>query len=140
MDTKGNLVQENNIQSRLLAICDPDSDEDEPTYNEKGSFSENTILETSKKSGKKRRPQLDSDTLTRKFTGRDAQKLKKEIQSESQRMTRESAIHLPYHKPKSRTLTLKEFLQNRSCFSTAVPISNSKRPPSLAIKMSTDQL
>ncbi|GJQ76720.1 hypothetical protein Trydic_g15568 [Trypoxylus dichotomus] len=138
MDTKGNPILEKNNQSRLLAICDPDSEEDEPTYSDTEGYSENTISETSKNSRSKIKSRLDNDTRTKKLTGRDAQKLKKEIQSESQRMTRESAIHLPYHKPKSRTL--KEFLQNRSCFSAALPISTSRRPPSLAIKMSTDQL
>lgn len=72
------------------------------------------------------------------LTGRTALQLRKEIQSESQRMTRESAVNLPYHKPKPRTL--KEFLQNRSRFTTTAAALTSKAPPSIAMKMSIEQL
>lgn len=71
------------------------------------------------------------------MTGKEAAELRKEIKSESQRMIREKNISLPYHKPKS--YTLKEFLSKRPKFSSALPISE-KMPPSVAIKMSTEQL
>lgn len=71
------------------------------------------------------------------MTGNDALKLRKEIQSESQRMLRETKVSLPYHKPKQ--FTLKEFLSRRPKLSTAVALS-SKLPPSLAIKMPKEQL
>lgn len=71
------------------------------------------------------------------MTGKQAAELRKEIKSENQRMLREKNISLPYHKPKS--YTIKEFLSKRPKFSSAVPM-NVKVPPSVAIKMSTEQL
>lgn len=69
------------------------------------------------------------------MTGRDALKLKKEIQSESQRMIRETKVSLPYHKPKQ--FTLKEFLSRRP--KLAINLTT-KVPPSVAIKMPKEQL
>lgn len=63
---------------------------------------------------------------------------RREIQSESQRMTRETQVSLPYHVPKSHTL--KEFLQKRPKFAAYVPNSLAKAPPSVAIKMTREQL
>lgn len=71
------------------------------------------------------------------MTGKDAALLKKEIQSESQRMTRERNISLPYHRPKQ--FTLKEFLSKRSKLASVLPIP-AQLPPSIAIKMSPEQL
>lgn len=71
------------------------------------------------------------------MTGKDALKLRKQIQSESQRMLRETRISLPYHKPKQ--FTLQEFLSKRPKLSSAVTL-NTKMPPSVAIKMQQEQL
>ncbi|KAI4467903.1 claspin [Holotrichia oblita] len=132
-------MEESDNRSRFLAICDPDDSESELNLSTEESYSEPIVSEGRKKyRNKKLKPISDIDDQRKQLTGRDAAKLKKEIQSESQRMTRESTISLPYHKPKARTL--KEFLQNRSRFATAVPSISGKTPPSLALKMSTDQL
>lgn len=71
------------------------------------------------------------------MTAKEAAKQKIEIQSDSQRRLRESRTSLPYHKPKSHTI--KEFLEKRSKLASALPVIP-KAPPSLAIKMSKDQL
>lgn len=71
------------------------------------------------------------------MTGKEAQKLRKEIQSESQRMLRETRVSLPYHKPKQ--FTLKEFLSKRPKLASAVVLP-AKVPPSVAIKMPKEQL
>lgn len=63
---------------------------------------------------------------------------RREIQSESQRMLRESHVSLPYHIPKSRTL--REFLLKRPKFAAYVPNSLARTPPSVAIKMTREQL
>ncbi|KAK9729121.1 hypothetical protein QE152_g16063 [Popillia japonica] len=157
IDNKSSIVEESDNQSRFLSICDPDDSDDELKLSTDENYSEQTVSRKKCKT-KKVKPMANlqqKQTVSRKkcktkkvkpmanlqqkqLTGRDAAKLKQEIQSESQRMTRESSINLPYHKPKSRTL--KEFLQNRSRFATAVPTITCKTPPSLALKMSTDQL
>lgn len=71
------------------------------------------------------------------MTVKDAQEQRKLIQSESQRMLREKHISLPYHKPK--THSLQEFLARRPKLSKATA-DLVKAPPSVAIKMSMDQL
>lgn len=69
------------------------------------------------------------------MSAQEAAKQKLEIFSDSQKRLRETNVSLPYHKPKS--YTLKEFLQKRS--QMALP-KVTKAPPSVAIKMSRDQL
>ncbi|XP_018573516.1 claspin-like [Anoplophora glabripennis] len=124
---------------RLSALCDSDSSEDEASVENK--LDENNCLgETnviSKQYKKKQKPKENVARKPKKMTGKEAAQLRKEIKSESQRMLREKKISLPYHKPKS--YTIKEFLSKRSKFSSAVPI-NVKAPPSVAIKMSAEQL
>lgn len=71
------------------------------------------------------------------MTAQEAAKQKTEIHSESQRMLREANVSLPYHKPKS--YTIKEFLEKRAKLASALPLIP-KAPPSVAIKMSKDQL
>lgn len=71
------------------------------------------------------------------MTGKDAQNLRKEIQSESQRMLRESRVSLPYHKPKQ--FTLKEFLSKRPKLASGMSLPV-QVPPSVAIKMQKEQL
>lgn len=71
------------------------------------------------------------------MTGKDALKLRKEIQSESQRMIRETRVSLPYHKPKQ--FSLKEFLSRRPTLSSTLNMTV-KLPASVAIKMPKEQL
>lgn len=71
------------------------------------------------------------------MTSKEASKQRQEIHSESQRRTREATVSLPYHKPKTRSIT--EFLKKRPCLATAIPLST-KVPPSVAIKMSSQNL
>lgn len=71
------------------------------------------------------------------MTAKQAAQERLEIHAESQRRTREANVSLPYHRPKTRTIT--EFLKKRPCLATAVPIS-SKIPASVAVKMSAQEL
>lgn len=71
------------------------------------------------------------------MTGKEALQLRKEIESESQRMLRETKVSLPYHKPKQ--FTLKEFLSKRPKLSSAVTLT-AKVSPSVAMKMPQEQL
>lgn len=69
------------------------------------------------------------------MTPKEAAELRKEIQSESQRMLREKNVSLPYHKPKSHSL--RDFLARRPKLAV---LGIARAPPSVAIKMSTEQL
>lgn len=71
------------------------------------------------------------------MTGKEALKLRKEIQSEAQRMLRETRVFLPYHKPKQ--FTLKEFLLKRPKLSSASTLT-ARMHPSVAIKIPREQL
>lgn len=59
----------------------------------------------------------------------------KVIQSESQRMSRETSLNVPYHRPKQHTL--KEFLSRRSIQRPAV-LHNKK--PVTSIRMNKSQM
>lgn len=74
------------------------------------------------------------------MTVKQAMKQRQEIQSESQRMLRESRISLPYHKPKS--YSIKEFLQRRPRLTLSELNSSDSNSlgVSAAIKMTNQQL
>lgn len=72
------------------------------------------------------------------MTAKEALQQRQEITSESQRMMRESRVSLPYHIPKARSI--KEFLQNRPKFASPLAQNTCQTPPSLAMKMSVQQL
>ncbi|KAG5890226.1 hypothetical protein JTB14_028767 [Gonioctena quinquepunctata] len=139
---KGEIMPEDALQrkSNWTALCDSDSN-DEDQYNEtvtlednNDQLSEDTVIQPKpyrKKSKKK------NEENPKKMTGKEAAQQRREIQSESQRMLRETNISLPYHRPKA--FTLKEFLARRPRFASAVP-SSINAPPSVAIKMSRQQL
>ena len=59
----------------------------------------------------------------------------KVIQSESQRMARETSINVPYHKPKQHTL--KEFLSRRSI---QRPANLQNKKPMASIRMNKTEL
>ncbi|CAG9813451.1 unnamed protein product, partial [Phaedon cochleariae] len=142
-DYKGKLIVENPKTKKSLwtDLCDSESSDDEvnqepenPTDNGNVPFLEEEILEPIPYKKKHKPKGGDSE---KKMTSKDAAKLRKEIQSESQRMVREMDVSLPYHRPKQ--FTLKEFLSRRPKLASTVPTA-SKMPPSIAMKMSRDQL
>ncbi|KAK5647608.1 hypothetical protein RI129_002500 [Pyrocoelia pectoralis] len=128
-DNVENLIE----VSRIAAICDSESSEDEHGYTnvcaEKVQSNQQTINKKSVIRPKKERP-------PKKMTAKDALKQRQEITSESQRMLRELPLALPYHKPKERSI--KEFFQNRPRLSVI------KNEPdlhaSVAIKMTPKEL
>ncbi|XP_028135625.2 claspin isoform X2 [Diabrotica virgifera virgifera] len=142
VNSKGDLVREQPAKksNNWTALCDSessadeDNDEDKPKCDEDDSMSEEDVIKPVKYK-KKSMPKEEGEP--KKMSGKEAAELRKEIQSESQRMKRESNISLPYHRPKS--FTLKEFLSRRPKLASAVPMA-AKTPPSVAIKMSIEQL
>lgn len=134
INNKGELVPENGsdfstMKSRLSALCDPESSDEEITTENNDCEPHKEVPIKYKKSIRENKP--------KKMTGKDAAELRKEIQSESQRMVREANVSLPYHKPKSHTL--KEFLTRRPKLAASVAVPTNL-PASLAIKMCTNQL
>ncbi|KAJ8925628.1 hypothetical protein NQ315_009472 [Exocentrus adspersus] len=137
-NSKGELLPEDAYQNsstvtRLISLCDPESSEDDA---ETGKYEESIEREIGP-TKYKRKSKPSSKPKPKKMTSKDAANLRQEIKSESQRMLREKNVSLPYHKPKS--FTLKEFLSRRPKFASAVP-ATAKAPPSVAIKMSEEQL
>ncbi|RZC32724.1 claspin -like [Asbolus verrucosus] len=135
-NNKGELVPENSSanptkKSRLSGLYDSDTSEDEQI--EENVIEDSIIKPVVYKPPRKR----NKDDKPKRMTAQEAAKQRTEIQSESQRMLRESNVSLPYHKPKS--YTLKEFLQKRTKLASALPLIP-KAPPSVAIKMSKDTL
>ncbi|XP_030763518.1 claspin-like [Sitophilus oryzae] len=151
-DSKGEIVPENSsnvIKSRLATLCDSDSEE-EYTVNDDVSPpndpSEEDMIEQTQHNNEPKKSRINTKKPKvqnkvsddpKPMTPKEAAELRKEIQSESQRMLREKNVSLPYHKPKPRSL--KEFLARRPKLATATSIIG-KAPPSVAIKMSTEQL
>lgn len=70
------------------------------------------------------------------MSAKEAEEQMKVIQSESQRLARESNLSVPYHVPKKHSL--KEFL-NRRNINKPIPIMNSVKTAA-AIKMSKEDL
>ncbi|XP_065168149.1 claspin-like [Atheta coriaria] len=124
VNDKKELVPERNIADGLAALCDPESSDDERQIQP---------LAYKKKPKKK-----GEEPEEKRMTAKEAAEQRKEIESVSQRMLRESHVSLPYHKPKQRSL--REFLQNRPKFASSVPSDISKVPAAVAIKMSREQL
>ncbi|CAG9860448.1 unnamed protein product [Phyllotreta striolata] len=108
--------------------------EENNSGSEKGYNSGNEIKKSIKY---KRKRSVKNNDEPHEMTAREAVKQREEIRSETQRLVRESNISLPYHRPKS--YTLKEFLARRPKFASAVPLAT-KTPPSIAMKMATEQL
>ncbi|CAG9837231.1 unnamed protein product [Diabrotica balteata] len=139
---KGELILEQPARksNNWTALCDSessadeDNNEDKPKSDLDNSMSDEDVIKPVKYK-KKSKPNEEGEP--KKMSGKEAAELRKEIQSESQRMKRESNISLPYHRPKS--FTLKEFLSRRPKLASAVPLA-AKTPPSVAIKMSMEQL
>ncbi|XP_072390290.1 uncharacterized protein Claspin [Diabrotica undecimpunctata] len=142
VNSKGDLIPEQPAKksNNWTALCDSessadeDNNEDKPKSDLDNSMSDEDVIKPVKYK-KKSKPKEEGEA--KKMSGKEAAELRKEIQSESQRMKRESSISLPYHRPKS--FTLKEFLSRRPKLASAVPIA-AKTPPSVAIKMSIEQL
>ncbi|KAL1512938.1 hypothetical protein ABEB36_002437 [Hypothenemus hampei] len=125
------IVSETNLnlqKSRLALLCDSDSDHED-------DHDQEILTDQQSKSNSKTKETREVPKTV--MTAKDAAELRKEIQSESQRMLRERNISLPYHKPKSRSL--KEFLTKRPKLGSIVT-SMETVPPSVAIKMSIEQL
>ena len=131
-NSKGALITETTsmVTPSLSALCDSDSEE-ELDHNIIDTTVENLQPRAYKRARKKNTDE------PKKMTVKDAAKQRSEIRSESQRMVRCSNVSLPYHKPKSYTIT--EFLQKRSKLASTLP-PIPKASPSVAIKMSKDQL
>lgn len=70
------------------------------------------------------------------MSAKEAEEQMKVIQSESQRMARETNLSVPYHVPKKHSL--KEFLSRRN-INKPIPIMNSVKTAA-AIKMSKEDL
>ena len=131
-NSKGALITETTsmVNPSLSALWDSDSEE-ELDHNIIDTTVENLQPRAYKRARKKNTDE------PKKMTVKDAAKQRSEIRSESQRMVRCSNVSLPYHKPKSYTIT--EFLQKRSKLASTLP-PIPKASPSVAIKMSKDQL
>ncbi|XP_066138261.1 claspin-like [Euwallacea fornicatus] len=146
-NSKGEVVPENEVltqKSRLAMLCDSDSEDDNQVLSEhcesNDEFFNKEKKQSSKKVSKENKTNLEStnDGVPYKMTPKEAAEQRKVIQSESQRMVREKDISLPYHKPKPRSL--QEFLSRRPRLSKAAESESSRAPPSVAIKMSNEQL
>ncbi|KAH1014426.1 claspin isoform X1 [Dendroctonus ponderosae] len=129
--------------SALALLCDSEShDEQMPSKQDYSLSEKEPTQQTSGKSAKirlQRQFEKDRENFPKKVTTvKDAAEQRKQIQSESQRMLRERTISLPYHKPKTRSL--KEFLSRRPKLSRALPEQAKRTAPSIAIKMTNDQL
>ncbi|KAJ8972250.1 hypothetical protein NQ314_000268 [Rhamnusium bicolor] len=125
-NSKGKLIPETSdsnftIQkSRLSTLCDPESSDEE------------VHQETSEKEHN-----FDDEVIKPKHYKKKCKPKKNEEENPKKRMVREMNVSLPYHKPKS--YTLKEFLSRRpKLISASTPAT--RTPPSVAIKMSTEQL
>ncbi|XP_060536035.1 claspin [Cylas formicarius] len=148
-NSKGRLLQENSSsqnKSNLEGLYDLESEDEFISEGEKESlqqlsqqnFSEKQKIPKFKGKSKStlKRGKAKSQKLKR-MTPKEAAEIRKEILSESQRMIREKNVALPYHKPRSHNI--KEFLSQRPKLAITVPLSIAA-PPSVAIKMSTEQL
>ncbi|XP_055612911.1 claspin-like, partial [Uranotaenia lowii] len=86
----------------------------------------------------------NSEDRPQRMTAKAAMEQMKVIQSESQRMTRESQISVPYHRPKQHTL--QEFLNRRNinkpaqALATGSGLAEGRRKLAAAIKMTPEQL
>ncbi|XP_056639001.1 claspin [Diorhabda sublineata] len=125
--------------SRWAALCDSESSADEINENDhnESNLERGMSDEDHKPIPYKKKPKSKEENGPKKMTGKEALEQRREIFSESQRMTRQSNVSLPYHRPKSHSL--KEFLAKRPKLATTVPLA-SKIPPSVAIKMTMEQL
>ncbi|KAF7279020.1 hypothetical protein GWI33_007661 [Rhynchophorus ferrugineus] len=144
MSSKGEVIPEgtfNTMKSRLATLCDSDSEDEAfesmPQYNQVIDESQHEDKKKYTKSQKRTKDQTKTKEDLKPMTAKEAADQRVEIQAESQRMLREKNVSLPYHKPK--THSLKEFLARRPKLASAIP-DIGKTPPSVAIKMSTEQL
>nr|XP_022913905.1 claspin-like [Onthophagus taurus] len=113
-------------------LCDSESSDEE-----NGKEMESPIIPIKSKLSSNR-PQKLVEENPKKMTAKEALQQRREIWSESQRMTRETNVSLPYHRPKTRTL--KEFFEQRPKFSTSVPDGSVCVKPAIALKMNMQQL
>ncbi|XP_066244848.1 claspin-like [Euwallacea similis] len=147
LNSKGEVVPESELlteKSRLAMLCDSDSENDNQVLSEHCESNDESSNEEKrqslKKVSKENKSELEftGNDVPHKMTPKEAAEQRKVIQSESQRMVREKDISLPYHKPKPRSL--QEFLSRRPRLSRAAESESSRAPPSVAIKMSNEQL
>ncbi|KAF2898057.1 hypothetical protein ILUMI_08118 [Ignelater luminosus] len=126
-------------RKRLAALCDSE-DSDEEIIPQRPSETNSKVPPKSKNVRKNVKKSAREEPFGKSMTVKQAMKQRQEIQSESQRMLRESRVSLPYHKPKS--YSIKEFLQRRPRFSVlGLNTSNSNSlGASAAIKMTNQQL
>lgn len=137
METSENTVFKS---SRWSALCDSESSADEMNQNDgnKSDVDQDGMSEEVPKPIRyRRKPKSKKETGPKEMTGKEALEQRKEIFSESQRMTRQSNVSLPYHRPKSHSL--REFLARRPKLASALPLVP-KTPPCIAMKMSMEQL
>lgn len=123
------------MKSRLKALCDSESSEDEPSIH---NFEISTEKEECHSKIKSIKAKKIDKTREKNMTAKEYENQKLEIKSESQRMQREQNVSLPYHRPKTRSL--KEFLEKRPRFTAALANKGGKTPPILAIKMTNQNL
>lgn len=138
--TNGDLQLETEKKSKesfgLSNLCDSESSEEDNNSDEDNKYEDEAPVSNIKSAALKRSKKTEEKP--EKMTAKKALEQRKEIFSESQKRVRESEISLPYHKPKIRSL--KEFLQNRPKFASALPDVNKTLSPSTAIKMSKEEL
>lgn len=116
----------NNMKSRLQDLVDLESDEEREESDKEREESDepSSPVRQSKTTGKhkKKDPKLKLRKVSLRASKEEAMK---QIQSETQRLVRETEISLPYHNPKQRTI--QEFLERRKVISSfPVPTVASK--------------
>ncbi|XP_050474667.1 claspin isoform X1 [Bombus huntii] len=116
----------NNMKSRLQDLVDLESDKEREESDEEREESDepSSPVRQSKttEKHKKKDPKLKPRKVSLRASKEEAMK---QIQSETQRLVRETEISLPYHNPKQRTI--QEFLERRKVISSfPVPTVASK--------------
>ncbi|XP_062535830.1 claspin [Armigeres subalbatus] len=116
-------------------------DESRPAKSDKDSGSNDSGSDSETgASNQKRSP----NKKPQRMSAKTAMEQMQVIQSESQRMAREAAVSVPYHRPKQHTL--QEFLSRRTVFKSAVGLNTpeklaaGRRKAITAIKMTPEQL
>lgn len=112
--------------------------------NSSGSQNSGSGSETDDRRQKKHKSKNSSHDKPQRMSAKAAMEQMQVIQSESQRMAREAAISVPYHRPKQHTL--QEFLSRRTILkpvvskTSAANVSMGRRKAAAAIKMTPEQL
>ncbi|XP_050099987.1 claspin [Anopheles aquasalis] len=130
--TKINTAQDI-LASLQLRFSDEDSDAPNRDERKEESSSEEDVNDMKERNPHERRP-------PKKMTAHEAMEERRVIQSESQRMKREMAVDVPYHRARERTF--EEFLSRKAI--RRAPVSNSfcerTKKRDMSLKMTPEQL